>query len=190
MAYSFKTDVTEFEKSVEVRDGGNFPVLPKGFYEVELIGVKSSKGNAAKGYGDVDVYNLTLKFTDTNEVGAGQRIWKDVYLTQKWASGKNNFTLNQFIKAAGLIDDEGNVEIPDPDDLLDMAPVFGVKLRNRTIAERTDKDGTVHPDRNEVDGFVTLEDLEKRLENQVLEQTAEKVTPSEDKTDRKNGLFV
>lgn len=195
MAFSFKTDVETFNESAEVRDsGGDFELLPNGWYEVELIDAKVEPYSKREGspYKDSDGLALTLRVTDNNEVGAKRRFWPRLLLAERWnptaknPKGAVNFTLNQFVAALGLIDDDGNVEIPDPDELLDASPVFGIRVR--TSKPELNPDGSVkYPARNEVDAYISLEKLAEKVANQTLEAAAEKVTPD---SPAGNGLFV
>lgn len=189
MVFSFKTNVEEFKKSAEVR--GAFEILPAGFYETELVDVKMKKSSSANHNG-VPMLELTLKFTDTNEFGSGQRIWGSVLLIERFNNAKNttNFTLNQFVNALGLIDDEGNVNIPEPDELLDLDAVFGVKLAIQE--ESTYQSGgetKTSPRRNTVEGYIPLEELTERLADQKLEKVAPKVTPQSTAGTADSGIF-
>lgn len=190
MAFSFKANVEEFAKSAEVRVGSS-ELLPNGFYEVELIDVKQKESKSAAHNG-VPLYELTLKLTDTNSVGAGQRLWGNIMLIERFNNAKKtpNFTLNQFVKALGLIDEEGNVSIPDPEDLLDMDAVFGVKVELKPEETYVDKGETkTRSRRNEVNGYVPLSELEEILKGQKLDAVAPKVTAESTAGTADSGIF-
>lgn len=164
MAISFKVDKAELEENTADR-GGSYEPLPEGAYEAELIDVKLQKFAKSGKYADVDCYALTWKLTEDNEVGKNRRVWHNILLAEKWLpteknpQGAKNFTLQQFAAAAGFVDEEGNLEIPDADELIDSDIVIGLDLR---IQKERTENGKTYPARNEVNRYLSPEQLDTR----------------------------
>lgn len=186
MAYSFKMDSEELESATT--DNTNFTPLPKGSYEAELIDIKIVPFSKKEAYADVDALSLTWKLTEDNPTGANRRVFDRVALIPKWRNANKtpNFTLNQLAVALGLVDDEGNFEIPeDLDELLDESPVVGIALKVRDAV--LDSEGKVQYDAsNEVDRYLTTEQLAARRKS----ATTPKVEKSDNPAEKKNSLFI
>lgn len=185
MGFNFKYDEAEIAENLEDK-GGSFEPLPAGAYEAELIDVKIAPLSKSEGspYANTPALHLTWKLTDSNDEGANRRIWGTVALIDRWKNDKKtaNFTLQQFAQAAGFLE-SGEIDIPDDaDEILDNNIVVGISLKVRKAVLNNDG-SEKYPAQNEIDRYLTLEQLAKRLS----EKKAPKVT---EESPSGNGLFV
>lgn len=178
MGFNFKVDTEEYNTSVA--DQGSFEPMPNGVYEVELLGleiVDFTKKTESPYFGE-KALAFVWRVTDSNEEFAKRRLWDRVGLFPKFKNEKKsvNFSLMQFLAAVGITpDEEGNIEIPDVDELLDAGLVVHVDV----AVEKDDKG----VDRNVVKRYLTEEQVEKRRKS----ASAAKVTKD---TPKANGLFA
>lgn len=173
MGFNFAIDVEPRESE--------YDLLPAGNYEAELIGAKYDKytKNADSVYADVTGLFLTWKITENNEVGVNRRQWDKHAMIPAWRDDKKtpNFSLKNFAVAAGFVDADGNIDLPeDARDIESQGVTLGIKIK----VGKDRRDGS---DRNEIDDYLSLE----RLSKSAKAKAAPKVTSE---SAEGSGLFI
>jgi hypothetical protein len=156
-----KEDVAASEST----GGGGF-LYPAGEYVGKIIDIQPAKDGFAKQGAHADTakypaFNVKVEFTESGTgVGIGKKYvaWQ-VPDFPTFASGKKAWLFTQFYKALGLIDGEGDAELPDlsdPDEAADLLDrEIGLRLE---IQEGQDNpNGGKYPDRNRVAAFYSAE---------------------------------
>jgi hypothetical protein len=168
-----KVNVTKGAQEQAASSGGDYKPLDAGIYNVSVF---EAEGTAIKNpvspNNGVTGVRLHLRISD-GQKGANRRLFTSVYDVERWnpkpgkTEGAVNFQFFQFYKALGIEFGEGEVELPEIEDLQGEELAVKVKIVHDSYAyNKAVKEGTLG-DRtkadfltNEVAEFLPVQDLD------------------------------
>jgi len=138
--------VTKAAQEEAAKGGGDFKPLNAGIYNVTVVDAEETtitrEDSPNKGTTGV---RLQLRISE-GQKGTNRRLFQTVYDVERWAGkdeGTVNWLFSQFYKALG-VNMEGEVELPEVEDLLGEALAVKVKIvSDKYKFEKAKKEGTL-----------------------------------------------
>jgi len=141
----------KFGKSaVDSAKEDSFGLIPAGTYEATIFSVKEGKFGPGRNEGR-PFWNVQYRISEGDY--ENRRVFQRIGLFTNWApteknpDGASNFTLIQFLDALGAIDEDGDAEIPEIDDVVGEPVTIRIKVQKGT--------DQYPDDRNEVQRVMT-----------------------------------
>ena len=172
--------VTKAAQEEAAKGGGDFKPLDAGIYNVTIVDAEETEitNEKSPNKGTTGV-RLQLRISE-GQKGTNRRLFQSVYDVERWAAkpgkdeGAVNWLFSQFYKALG-VNMEGEVELPEVEDLLGEALAVKVKItadkyqydkavKEGTLGDRTKSDfltneiSEVLPEQDYVEDQKTIED--------------------------------
>ncbi len=143
MSDGLRVNFSDKEASSEAR---SVELLPRGDYHVALTDIELREVREGKNEGK-SYWNL--EFTIQSGPHENRKLWTNCMLFSPAL-----YTFAQLMKACGYDVEEGEFEVPDPDDLIGKVMVVGVTKKGKSRNKET---GEEYDERNEVRGIKTYD---------------------------------
>ena len=125
--------------------------IPSGWYRVNITDVELRESKSEKNFGKP---YYAIEHTVSEGTHEGRKVFSNVMLFEGAL-----YSLNQLLNGLGINTEAGEVEVPDPEELLGTELWAKVKITpERTVTDKATGEKKTYEKRNEVAGYKSLAD--------------------------------
>jgi hypothetical protein len=127
-----------------------FEIMPTGWYKVTISGCELKESTSEKNPGK-PMYNVEFTINEPEKF-EGRKVFTNICL---WEGAL--YSANQLLNALGIATSEGEIEIPEPEDLLgeEIMIKLGYKPAQKVMVKGVEK---TYDENNEVKGMAAISD--------------------------------